>query len=328
MKNITYISLLLLLVVTGCKKVQSIEPYQLTLGKVKVIADTDNAKINATYTYKYAFKSVKVLYSDNKALDKYLVKEAQFTDSVVTATIDGLTLSSTYFYEFEFDNGISNMWSDVMSFTTSDVPLLTMLKVTTDSVTDVFATSATCGGNVINEGSSAVVARGVCYGLSENPTIENCIDTTMNGSGPGAFTSHLTELEMGTRYYVRAYAINSDTMCYGEQRVFETELVENLPTVFTYDVDEQSIGQHSVLLRGMVTDNGNAPIEGCGFWYSTEQDTLTSGIIVPTPVETFNEFSFNVTGISPGTRYYARAYAENKLGRRFGNEVTFTTPNR
>lgn len=78
------------------------------------------------------------------------------------------------------------------------------------------------------------------------------------------------------------------------------------------------------MLSGVVTDDGNKPVTGCGFWYSTSHDTL-GGITRPAAYSV-SGFSLNVSdGIEPGTTYYARAYAENELGRRLGNEVSFTT---
>ena len=84
----------------------------------------------------------------------------------------------------------------------------TLATIVTDSVTNITDTSATCGGNITNDGGSTISARGVCWSTNKNPTI-NDDSLTLDGTGKGIFTSKITGLSAGTTYYVRAYAFNS-----------------------------------------------------------------------------------------------------------------------
>jgi uncharacterized protein (TIGR02145 family) len=97
--------------------------------------------------------------------------------------------------------------------TTTTPPSAKAPTVTTAAVSSITQTTAACGGNVTSNGGSAVTARGVCWSTSSSPTTAN--DTTMNGTGTGAFTSSLTGLTSNTPYYVRAYATNSVGTGYG-----------------------------------------------------------------------------------------------------------------
>jgi hypothetical protein len=45
--------------------------------------------------------------------------------------------------------------------------------VTTTDVTNVSYTTATSGGDIINEGGAAMIFKGVCWSTSSDPTIEN-----------------------------------------------------------------------------------------------------------------------------------------------------------
>ncbi|MBO6050716.1 MAG: choice-of-anchor J domain-containing protein [Bacteroidales bacterium] len=92
--------------------------------------------------------------------------------------------------------------------------------VSTNTVTNITSTSASCGGNVTSDGGSTVTARGVCWSTSQNPTISN--NHTSNGSGTGSFNATLTGLSAYTTYYVRAYATNSKGTSYGSQKSFTT----------------------------------------------------------------------------------------------------------
>jgi hypothetical protein len=99
--------------------------------------------------------------------------------------------------------------------------------IITSSITNLNSNSATCGGNVIVNGSTNVTNRGVCWSTSPNPTTSN--STTTNGTGIGTFTSSITGLIPGTTYYVRAYAVNSIGTSYGNQIKF---IASNGPTGF------------------------------------------------------------------------------------------------
>lgn len=74
--------------------------------------------------------------------------------------------------------------------------------VTTTAVTAISYTTATSGGEVINEGGDPIISRGVCWNTSVDPTISN--NKTMESGGLGTFTSNLTQLTPNTLYYVRA----------------------------------------------------------------------------------------------------------------------------
>ena len=106
-----------------------------------------------------------------------------------------------------------------------DSSAIVIPSVTTDTLRDIFFSSATCGGFVVESGWTPVTARGVCWSTSHNPTVND--SHTTNGSGTGSFTSHIDSLYANTTYYVRAYATNSVGTAYGEERSFTT-----LPTFY------------------------------------------------------------------------------------------------
>jgi uncharacterized protein (TIGR02145 family) len=71
-------------------------------------------------------------------------------------------------------------------------------------------------------------------------------------------------------------------------------------------------------------EQGSSPTER-GVCWSTEPapdvtDNKSSGGTGP------GEFSCLMTGLAPQTNYYARAYAINKAGTAYGEEISFTTP--
>ena len=86
------------------------------------------------------------------------------------------------------------------------------VSVTTSSVSNITETSAKCGGTVTASGYS-VGNCGLCYSELPNPTVSSYI--TSDQVGTGTFTSTMSGLEPGTKYYVRAYATTSSGTLYG-----------------------------------------------------------------------------------------------------------------
>ena len=88
------------------------------------------------------------------------------------------------------------------------------LSITTAYNDSITQTSFVGGGYVTANGGAVVTDRGVCWSISQNPTLSNSYTT--NGSGIGSFVSNLTGLTPNTEYFVRAYATNSLGTEYGQ----------------------------------------------------------------------------------------------------------------
>jgi hypothetical protein len=94
--------------------------------------------------------------------------------------------------------------------------------ITTSAVTGITQNSAVSGGNIISSGGIPVTARGVCWSTSPTPTIiEN---KTADGTGSGPYISNLTGLEANTTYYIRAYAVKTTGITYGNELSFTTAM--------------------------------------------------------------------------------------------------------
>lgn len=113
----------------------------------------------------------------------------------------------------------------------NEVTFVTQGMVTTSSLFDIRSNSAKCGGNVLADGGSQIVARGVCWSTSANPTIALTTKTN-DGATQGAFTSNITGLQPNTFYYVRAYVSTSAGITqYGAQISFQTYMYTAMESV-------------------------------------------------------------------------------------------------
>lgn len=94
--------------------------------------------------------------------------------------------------------------------------------ISTTAVKEILYTTAVSGGAVSDDGGASVVARGVCWAPSPNPTTAS--NLSYDGTGDGEFTSVLYGLTPGIQYYVRAYATNSAGTVYGSELTFTTKV--------------------------------------------------------------------------------------------------------
>lgn len=129
---------------------------------------------------------------------------------------------------------------------------ITEPEVTTTIITNITPTSATSGGNVINNGGAQVTARGVCWGTATNPKIDSNPNKTNDGNGNGSFVSTITNLSPNTQYHVRAYATNSEGTSYGNDVTFATFCdAPSAPIVGTITQPTCAIPTGSVILSGL-----------------------------------------------------------------------------
>ncbi len=81
-------------------------------------------------------------------------------------------------------------------------------------------TYATLKGNVTSTGIPAIYNMGVCWNTSGNPIIED--NKTILAGDTGTYIGELKELLLGTKYFVKTYARNIDTIVYGDEVSFST----------------------------------------------------------------------------------------------------------
>jgi len=99
-----------------------------------------------------------------------------------------------------------------------DIPELPVVKII--DVSEITKETALSGGNIIDNGGVSILAKGVCWSTSTNPTIND--NRTNDGTGTGEFTSSLFDLTENTTFYIRAYATNLSGTSYSNELSFTT----------------------------------------------------------------------------------------------------------
>ena len=194
--------------------------------------------------------------------------------------------------------------------------------VTSTEINGIAATVAHGGGNVTSSGKSTVIRRGLCWSKLQYPTIVNAYTT--NGRGEGEFTATMENLEVGTTYYVRAYATNGVGTAYGQQVSFTT--LSGLPVISTQASPISSITATSAVSGGEVTDDGGFAVTQRGVCWSTSPDPTISNARTVDGNGT-GTFVSTLINLTPGTTYYLRAYATNQNGTVYSQQRTFSTLN-
>ena len=229
--------------------------------------------------------------------------------------ITGLQASTKYYARAYATNRNSTYYAkNIISFTTTSG----MPTVTTDNVTNITSTTAKCGGNVTNSGGHTVTSRGICWNTMGSPDLND--PHTTNGSGTGMFTSNMTNLAVGTTYYVRAYATNSHGTRYGSEVPFTTR--EGLSDVTTKDIS--NIHPLSAEGGGEITSDNGFPVQYRGICWSTVKNPTIDDQHTTNGAGT-GEFNSAISGLQNSTTYHVRAYATNEKGTAYGEDKTFTT---
>jgi uncharacterized protein (TIGR02145 family) len=237
---------------------------------------------------------------------------------IFASNLTGLTANTTYYVHAYATNSAGTAYGNQESFTTDQASVTPT--VTTSSATDVATTSATVGGNITSDGGETVTERGIWYSANSSP--ETTGTKLQIGNGIGIFSTSLTGLTIGTKYYIKAYAINSIGTAYGDELSFVTTSVKVVPTLTTTVV--MSITQTTSSSGGNISSDGGAVVSVSGVCWSTSANPVASGNHSTDGAAT-GAFTSSITGLTENTTYYVRAYATNSVGTAYGNELTFTT---
>ena len=287
--------------------------------------DTDSAVLNGEiltlgvpeYTergFVYSTSSLPTIENTIEQLTAPLNDDAKYS-----AIATSLELGATYYVRAYAINAAGISYStNVVSFKPHQLP--PELKTEDPTNISISSGTATFNGTIEYEGDPAYTERGFVYGHAHNPTVEDDSKKEVTGNGEGAFSIKVTELEINTVYYIRAYAINEAGIGYGSEIMLDFDAVK--PIVQTKEVTNVSIEDGTATFNGSIESVGDPAYIERGFVYgfahnpTVEDDTkkVVSGI------ET-GAFSVNVTELEMNKIYYIRAYAINSQNTAYGNEV-------
>jgi hypothetical protein len=211
----------------------------------------------------------------------------------------------------------NNGQGNVKAFSTLEFRVATL---STDTVKNIGITNALMGGEITYDGGKVVTERGLCFSQTKAPTIKDLKISV--GDGEGKFAIVASQLKENTLYYVRAFAINSIGIAYGNERNFTT-LDYRLVKLKTNPASE--IGMFLATLHGEVFDDGGGHIIERGFLMGLSPNPSLSDMKFASSQSVVGPMKTVVTELIENTTYYYRSFAKNEKGYSLGNIQSFTT---
>lgn len=179
-------------------------------------------------------------------------------------------------------------------------------------------TSVTISGNVTSDGGGNVT-KGVYISTTGEPSSAD--RTEYGGTGTGAFSCQIDNLEPNTNYRAKVFASNEAGTTLGLTIAFKTVLD---PIGITTKV-ASDITLTTAISGGVITEFGSNIIAERGIVYKlTKLPTIMDNKIVYTGNDA--DYTCLIANLQPNTKYYVKAYATSSKGETYyGEEITVWT---
>jgi len=288
---------------------------QYTLGTFGDIAITSlsnlgaDAKVNISSLGDAPIKSMGLCFSTTNdpvfKLDSSTIIHSNNTDKDFTLVLKNLKENTKYYIRSFINSDAGIVYSKSFFFTTLGRPTLADLNPN-GSIT---RTSASLDSYVISDNGGQVFENGFIFG-------DKKIIIPVNGSLK--ISHELTSLIGNTNYSVYAYATNKYGT--GVSKVYNFLTGPTEPVVTTAPITEifSSNAKSSVI----VNSNGGSEITEYGICVSyRDNPTISDRFYTSTSINN----KILLANLTYDSAYKIRAYAKNKVGISYGNQLTFVT---
>lgn len=169
-----------------------------------------------------------------------------------------------------------------------------------ESITSPTPNAATVNVSITNTGNGLIQERGIVYYTSESDSLI----TLRSDSNENQFSVNMNNLSGELVYFIKAYADNTLGTGYSEIAMF----TPGRPCV---QIEITEVTKTSISVKTTISNFGGNTISEKGICYGQTGDlTYYNSETIPNSGSE-NEFYTNLTGLTPGDRYYIRSYIKN-----------------
>lgn len=242
-------------------------------------------------------------------------------DESFTLVLNRLTPGMPYYFRAYAENEKGIGYGEVQAFTT--IKELHLPAVGSTMLSDITENAVSASSVIGDDGGAPVVSKGFCYS-AENTAPELGSDMNIaSASSGGSISAIINGLSGGTRYYIRAYAVNSQGIGYGPVAEFETEKTMNLPEISNITVTDLTPASFKV--GAAITDTGGGTVEEKGYCYVAGEALPTINDARVSDTQSGMKIEAVISGLSAKTTYTVRAFARNEKGIAYSAPFAVTT---
>ena len=190
---------------------------------------------------------------------------------------------------------------------------------------DKNSNTITLTSSVKSEGSAATNERGFCLSKSPNPSVSDIKISV--GYGPGEFKYLVSNLDLGTTYYLKSYATNSVGTSYSNEVSFNT-LNGVKFSESKFEIFNGSLFGIDVNINYSISDFGDGVIKNIGLIYSYNPNVTYKTDSTNIKYKNTNDKTgvIKLVNLQIGKKVFYKIYVESGAGIFLSNEQSFVNP--
>lgn len=320
MKKLYSISIILLLSVFSCKKLEIERINKIKTNSVLVSNTSVSAKgtiididtdVITKYGHCWSTQSVPTINDFKTEFDNANAGK-EFTSNLTQ-----LNANTTYYVCSYLTNSKQTIYGEIKEFRINS---FSSVSIVANQLQILSETTFSVNGSITNLGSLNAIDYGHCWANHSLPTINDVSTSYGIALNDVDFYSTPSDLKLDTTYYVRAYVkLDNNSI------IYSNELSVLIPDL-TVTTNSFVISSGNATLQGTILNLGVLPVIDHGHCWSTttSNPNFNDNVISKGTISSLGPFYSNLNGLVSGTVYYYRAYARKGTTLKYGVVKSFT----